>query len=186
MNLLLGWLLGSSGLLNLLDLLGASGLGSACWQWLRSFHWLAEECSVLGGSLLHLLKHGLDHAVLRALDEAELETFEVGQVGTLKKVFENCQQKSMNISVGATYLSLGASTLSPESGSPLFLQVEFLEGLLDDASWSGEGELDDELGQMQVADWVLLSWDAGQRSIDEHLKRGKTKLASDAQLQASR
>lgn len=70
----------------------------------------------------------------------------------------------------STYESLSAGSFSPQCCSPLFLDADILESFLDDTSWSCEGEFSDELSQMQVTDWVLLSWNATQWTIDEDLK----------------
>lgn len=80
------------------------------------------------------------------------------------------RESSQNAAEARTHLSLCASTFSPQCRSPFFLQAEFLEGFLDDASRCCEGEFDDKLGQMQVADGVLLARNAAQWTIDENLK----------------
>lgn len=76
-------------------------------------------------------------------------------------------------SVNCTHESLSAGAFSPQCRSPFFLQAEFLKGFLDNTSWSCEGEFDNELGQMQMADWVLLSWNTSQWTIDEDLEVNK-------------
>lgn len=159
---------------DLLLLLGSLDCRLLSGQRFCSFDGFAVECSVLRGSALQLLVSGGDDAVLRALDEAELESLEVVEVWALKKwewTWVICKMSSTLR--WSTYLSLCASTFSPQCLSPFLLNFEILEGFLDDASRCCEGELDDELGQMQVADWVLLSGNARQWTIDEDLKVDK-------------
>lgn len=168
--LLLCWCLLSWGLLLHDLLLGSCGFRFLGWQGLCSLNWLAIECSVLGGGALQLFEDGVDDAVLGALDEAELESFEVVQVRSLKEKQGTVSKSRRAFCTIVTHFSLSASTLSPECWRPLLLDVEVFESLLDDACWSCEWEFDDELGQVKVRDWVLLSWNTAQRSIDKDLK----------------
>jgi hypothetical protein len=98
----------------------------------------------------------------------KLERWNWGKVREIQREQEN-----------STHESLSTRAFSPQCRSPLFLQAEFLEGLLHDACWCGEGEFDNELGQMQVADWVLLSWNATQWTVDEDLEVDGRRLISD-------
>jgi hypothetical protein len=90
LDLLLCWLLGcwsSSLLWNLLDLLlGSFLLRSLSGQWLCSLDGFAVERSVLGCCALQFSEDWCDDCVLRSLDLAELEAFEIVQVGALKRL----------------------------------------------------------------------------------------------------
>lgn len=131
------------------DLLLLRCTWSLCWQWFSSFHGLAIECTILWGDASHPLEHRLNHAILWSLSETQLEALEVGQVGAC---------------------TLCLCAFSPQWLGPLLLDLEVLEGLLDDTGRCGEWELDLELGQMQVAHRVLLAWNARQWTVDEDLK----------------
>lgn len=92
-----------------------------------------------------------------------------------------CFVDELNFQFGwfsSTHLSLCLSTFGPQCLAPFLLQLKVLEGFLDDACWCCEWELNDELCQMQVADWILLSRHAGQWTVDENLQLSKHTLIS--------
>lgn len=143
-------------------------------QWFGSLNGLAVECTVLRCSALQFLVDWSNHTVLGTLDEAELETFEVGQVWALKWDGKHLLMIwRFRLTFSWTHLSLCLCTFSPQCLAPFLLQFKVLEGFLDDACWCCEWELDDELCQMQVAHWILLSGHTRQWTVDEYLKLSK-------------